>query len=189
MIGKHETLSRVCSFLNRDDLASAADQLRQEYPFSPGETVERKYGDQQALQVFIRDGFVDRYSGVRLVFPGVLRVVAMRLPNEFPYHPNWKMTETHLAFWELSPTVDHVVPISRGGVDAEHNWATTSMLRNSAKANWTLGELGWSLMPPGDLREWDGLLSWFSQYVARHSELLQNARIATWHRAVLSVAG
>lgn len=187
MISKHQVIADVCSFLDEDNLSGAVDLLKREYPFTPAETVERKYGEQQALEVFMRDGFVDRYSGARLVFPGALRILALRLPTEFPYHPNWKMTSTHLAFWELSPTVDHIVPIARGGVDAEVNWATTSMLRNSAKANWTLEELGWTLQPPGDLRAWDGLLAWFSRHVASHPELLQNPRIATWQRAALRV--
>jgi 5-methylcytosine-specific restriction endonuclease McrA len=189
MIFKHQVIAGVCSFLDEDDLSGAGDLLRREYPFTPAETVERKYGDQQALKVFLRDGFVDRYSGAQLVFPGALRILALRLPAEFPYHPNWKMTATHLAFWELSPTVDHIVPIARGGVDAEPNWATTSMLRNSAKANWTLEELGWELLPPGDLRVWDGLLTWFKQHVKTHRDLLQNARIAAWHRAASLIEG
>lgn len=189
MISKHQTIVSTCSFLENEMLSDAAELLRREYPFTPAETVERKYGNQEALKVFIRDGFVDRYSGCHLVFPGVLRVLALQLPAEFPYHPNWKMTATHLAFWELSPTVDHILPIARGGVDAELNWVTTSMLRNSAKANWTLEELGWSLLPPGDLRAWDGLLAWFMRYVVSHPALLQNARVAAWHRAALLVAG
>jgi len=189
MISKHQAVAGVCSFLDDDNLPGAADLLRREYPFTPPETVERKYGDNEALKVFLRDGFVDRYSGAHLVFPGVLRILSSRLPAEFPYHPNWKMTETHLAFWELSPTIDHIVPIARGGIDAESNWVTTSMLRNSAKANWTLDELGWKLHPPGDLSAWDGLLSWFVRHVGTHPELLQNARIAGWHRAARFVAG
>jgi hypothetical protein len=56
---------------------------------------------------------------------------------------------------------DHILPVSRGGTDDESNWVTTSMLRNSAKANFTLAELGWSLYPPGDMKDWDGLLGWF----------------------------
>jgi 5-methylcytosine-specific restriction endonuclease McrA len=184
-MSKHQTLASVCSFLEEDNLLGAADLLRREYPFTAAETVERKYGDHEALKVFLRDGFVDRYSGARLVFPGVLRVLSLRLPGEFPYHPNWKMTETHLAFWELSPTVDHVVPIARGGRDEESNWVTTSMLRNSAKANWTLEELGWNVLPPGNPHEWDGLMTWFMRYVRNHQELLQNARIAAWYRAGL----
>ena len=68
------------------------------------------------------------------------------------------MSETHMIYWELFPTVDHVVPIARGGGDDESNWVTTSMLHNSAKSNWKLEELGWQLLPAGDIEQWDGLL-------------------------------
>jgi HNH endonuclease len=54
------------------------------------------------------------------------------------------------AFWEVGATIDHVVPVTRGGADDESNWVTTSMARNSAKMNWTLEELGWTLHPPGN---------------------------------------
>jgi len=189
MFSKAQIIASVCSILDDDNLSGAGELLRRDYPFTPAETVERKYGDLQALKVFLRDGFVDRYSGARQVFPGALRVLALRLPAEFPYHPNWKMTETHLAFWELSATIDHKKPIARGGENAEDNWVTTSMLRNSAKANWTLEELGWELKPPGDVSVWDGLLGWFTRHVGSHPELRQNARIAAWHRAATLVAG
>jgi hypothetical protein len=32
----------------------------------------------------------------------------------FPYHPNWKMEVTHPAYWELTATVEHVVPVCHG---------------------------------------------------------------------------
>jgi hypothetical protein len=129
----------------------------------------------------MRDGFIDRYSGERLVFPGTLRLLSMRLEDVFPYHPNWKMSETHMAFWELSPTVDHVVPVARGGKDDESNWVTTSMLRNSAKANWTLEELGWQCREIERSPEWDGLLPWFVDYVGSHPDV-RTGRIASWYR-------
>ena len=66
-------------------------------------------------------------------------------PSLFPFQKNWKMSETHPAYWELMPTLDHVVPVARGGTDSEENWITTSMLRNSAKTNWTVEEFGWYL--------------------------------------------
>ena len=183
MSEKSDTLAAVCALLDADDLPSASSLLRRDYPFAARAATERKYGEAEALRVFLRDGFIDRYSGDRLVFPGALRVLSLRLPADFPFHPNWKMSETHFAFWELSPTVDHVVPVSRGGADAEGNWVTTSMVRNSAKGNWTLEELGWTLRPAGDLREWDGLLGWFRTYVARHPDLLDNTLVRRWHRA------
>jgi hypothetical protein len=70
--------------------------------------------------------------------------------DQFPFQTNWRTDACHFAFWELVPTLDHILPVSRGGTDDESNWATTSMLRNSAKANFTLDELGWSLCSPGD---------------------------------------
>jgi hypothetical protein len=114
----------------------------------------------QALRVFVRDGFIDRYSGNRLLFPPVLRLLSVMLPDAFPFHCNWKMNKTHPAYWELFPTLDHIVPVARGGPDHEDNLVSTSMLRNSAKANLTLEELGWSINPPGDMNQWDGMLAW-----------------------------
>ena len=114
-------------------------------PFVPVRTQGRNYPEKEKLQVFLRDGFVDRYSGKRLVNPGILKSITRFFPEEFPYHPHWKMTQCHRAYWELLPTVDHIVPIARGGEDAIENWVTTSMLNNSIKSNWTLEELRWDI--------------------------------------------
>ena len=83
--------------------------------------------------------------------------------------------------------MDHIVPVARGGSDSEANWVTTSMRRNSAKSNWTLGELGWSLHPPGRLDEWDGFVAWFVGEIAKDPIVLQNAHLRRWHRAAISV--
>jgi len=135
--------------------------------------------------LFVRDGFIDRYRGSRLVFPPTLRLISEKLPQHFPYHPNWKMSVTHRAFWELSPTVDHIRPVALGGNDDPSNWATCSMLTNSIKANWTLEELGWQLLPAGDIRQWDGLLSWF---VAQMDKEPQYVKESAYFRNWLTVA-
>ena len=101
------------------------------------------------VATFVRDGFIDRYSGKRLVFPASLYLISVLLPDEFPYPPYGKMSDCHVAFWELWPTIDHIVPIARGGRDDPSNWASTSMLLNSIKSNWTLEDLGWDLMDGG----------------------------------------
>ena len=88
-----------------------------------------------------------------------------------------------MAYWELFPTVDHVIPIARGGADDDSNWVTTSMLRNNAKSNWTLEELGWDLVPPGDFKQWDGLLGWFLEFIEQDQSHLLDGYIRTWHRA------
>ena len=173
----------VCKALREGSPDTAADLLRGEYPFAPDRVVERTYGPREATRIFIRDGFIDRYTGERLVFPPVLRVISMALPADFPYHPNWKTDVTHRAYWELSATVDHLVPVTRGGADDDSNWVTTSMARNSAKMNWTLEQLGWTLHPPGDFRTWDGLVGWFLDYTLVHPESLTNASMTNWCKA------
>jgi hypothetical protein len=180
-----DVLLDVCAALTNRQVGDAGAILRDRYPFEPPSNAKRQSRPALDMPIFIRDGFLDRYSGERLVFPGTLRLLAKLLPDEFPYHPNWKTSACHLAFWELSPTIDHIVPFSRGGADIESNWVTTSMLRNSAKANFTLDELGWSLRPRGDLGEWDGLMSWFLIQVEENPSILDD-NLRKWQRAALA---
>lgn len=176
-------IAQACAALTGSNVERAKQVIRTQYPFTPVMQSSRKYSEFQSLAIFWRDGFVDRYSGVRLVFPGTLRLLSQMLPEEFPAHPNWKMAESHFAFWELFPTVDHLHPVARGGADETDNWLTTSMLRNSAKSNWTLEELGWELHAPGDPVEWDGLTRWFLEMTNRDGALLSNPYLRRWHSA------
>jgi hypothetical protein len=182
-------LDQAFRALCRGDLPGAQNTIRAEYPFVPISPEARRYTEGQLLQVFQRDGFIDRYSGQRLVFPGALRLMSRLLPQDIPFHSNWKMSETHPAYWELFPTIDHALPITRGGSDNEGNWVTTSMLRNAAKANWTLEELGWSLCPPGSLADWDGLMSLFVDFVASERSVLEDAYLKRWYRAAVGKVG
>lgn len=184
---KSDIVAAACDLISLGKQADAAALISSDYPFVPEAAVERRYGEAEALRVFLRDGFIDRYSGDRLVFPGALRVLSEYLPGVFPFHPNWKMSETHIAYWQLSPTVDHVFPAARGGADDEANWVTTSMLRNSAKGNWTLEELGWIVVPAGDLHEWDGLLGWFRKQLTHRPEFMNIPLVRRWNRAATTV--
>jgi len=157
-----KVLESVCNLISAERLDDAKTTLVADYPRTQASTPRGKWSPKRLVQVFIRDGFTDRYSGDRLVFPGTLRaLLSIILPESFPYHPNWKGSATHSAFYELYPTIDHIVPVARGGADDENNVVTTSMLRNGAKGNWFVEELGW----PGErapvVPEWDGLLTWF----------------------------
>ncbi len=179
---KADVIGRVCEALASGQGAEAQAIARAEYPFEPTLSSKRRYSEAASLRMFLRDGFIDRYSGRRLVFPGTLRLLSILLPDEFPAHVNWKMSESHLMFWELFPTIDHVEPVSRGGVDAEENWVTTSMLRNQAKSSWTVDELGWRLLPIEGLDRWDGLMAWFLDYASQQPEILDNSYLSRWHR-------
>jgi hypothetical protein len=188
-VEKADVLKQVCQALDRGDRSHAIEIARADYPFEPRAAMARRYNQTAATRLFVRDGFVDRYSAHRLVFPGALLLLSRILPEEFPAHPNWKMSESHFAYWELWPTVDHVVPVTRGGEDVESNWVTTSMLRNAAKAHWTLEELEWKLLAAGSMSEWDGLTGWFLDSLTRDPTALEHSAIRKWHRAAQSVLG
>lgn len=183
----YKVIQDICKSLGNDDLPEAKRLVKTKYPFVSLENVGRQYSDVQKTKIFLRDGFVDRYSGEKLLFPPVLRLLSMQMPEEFPYHKNWKMSECHIAYWQLLPTIDHMIPVSRGGRDDESNWVCTSQLRNSAKSNWLLEELGWVLHRSGDLKEWDGLINWFLEYLSNNKDLLADKYFLSWHRTATSV--
>jgi hypothetical protein len=184
-----DVLRKACEQLMAGRPADAEAWLSRRAPFVPPAREVRRHGPLESTRVFVRDGFVDRYSGTRLVYPPALRAISAALPGAFPFHPNWRTDRTHPAYWRLSATVDHVVPVSRGGTDERENLVTTSMLRNSAKLNWTLEELAWRLHPPGSFAEWDGLLGWFVAYAAPDAARRSPAWVRRWHRAARTVLG
>jgi hypothetical protein len=61
------------------------------------------------------------------------------------------------------------------------------MLKNTAKANFTIEELGWQLHPPGSLSEWDGLTGWFMRQELRADTASPYLR--RWRDAVTHVMG
>ncbi|WP_132992672.1 HNH endonuclease [Gordonia zhaorongruii] len=187
--GKAGVLARVCEELTAGDRSAGEQILRAEYPFAPAGKANRRYTERECLRVFYRDGFLDRYSGTQLVNPGALRLLSVLLPDAFPADPHWNMERSHIGFWELFPTIDHIVPIARGGVDDSANWVTTSMLRNSAKAHWTLDELNWQMVPAGTAGEWDGLSGWLIEYAAAHpDQIAGNKYVGRWLSATTAVA-
>lgn len=186
-IDHSQTIKAICDALASGNDAEAAAIAERDYPFCPVGRSSRHYTFVQMVRVFHRDGYIDRYSGQRLVFPGVLRLLHLRLPNQFPFQTNWKMSETHMVYWQLSPTVDHLVPVARDGKDEFDNWVSTSMIRNSAKANWLLEELGWTLHEPGNLEKWDGLTGWFLREMDKRTVPENDSYLNSWHRALREV--
>jgi hypothetical protein len=182
---KGELIKEICLHLLTGDKAASSELLKKKYPFDSVRIDERKFNLTEKINVFLEDGFIDRYSGDKLVFPGILEIVTAKLPNDFPKQSKWKMSETHIAYWELYPTIDHVTPIARGGKDEPSNCVTTSMIRNDAKANWTLAEIGWSMKAKGKLEDWDGLTALFQDLLKKNSELRKNKTIKNWEFALV----
>ena len=181
-----DALSEACNSLSAGDKEKAGNIIATSYPHTVQDKASRKYTELECTQLFIRDGFIDRYPGQKLLFPPVLRLLSTLLPDAIPFHKNWKMSECHIAYWQLFPTVDHLIPVARGGEDIEANWYTTSMMRNSAKSNWLLEEIDWNLHAPGKMTDWDGQLAWFMAYIDKHPVHLDNPYIKRWHKAALA---
>ena len=184
---KLATIEATFFALSSGDIGEARKALRGDYPFQPIKRESRRYTATQSMKTFLRDGFIDRYSGGRLLYPGVLRILSTELPEEVPYQSHWKTTETHMAYWHYHPTVDHVVPIARGGSDTADNLVTTSQLRNSAKSHWLIEELGWELKPKGALDAWDGLLGAAKSYVEKNPRLLEDDLLRKWHNVAIKL--
>ena len=143
--------------------------------------------DFKKLEIFIKDGFIDRYTGRKLIFPNVLRIMSLELDEAFPFHSNWKMSDCHIAYWEFMPTYDHVIPIARGGKDEGDNIVTTSQKMNSAKANFLLEEIGFQLFPAGDMKAWDGMINWYLEYIESKPKSLENEYLRNWDRALRKI--
>jgi 5-methylcytosine-specific restriction endonuclease McrA len=140
-------LSSICTSLAQNDIPSARRKLTDSWRFTPKEVTKRTVTQAQALDVYFRDKFTCRYCGTKVVFPGTLRLMSILIPEDFPYHPNWKTDKTHPAYWELVASCDHLVPVARGGGSGMDNLVTACYRCNSSKANWTVEELGWGARP------------------------------------------
>tara|TARA_Y100001936_G_scaffold121045_1_gene118400 strand:+ start:233 stop:823 length:591 start_codon:yes stop_codon:yes gene_type:complete len=183
-----DIIKEICKKIDRD-VQAAKDIVNKKYPHEKLKKDGRQYNEKQKTKIFRRDGFIDQYSGEKLIYPPVLKILSVLLERDFPYQKHWKMSETHIAWWELIPTVDHVEPVARGGEDKEWNWVCTSQLRNSAKSNWKLEELGWKRKKEiVDLKKWDGMMGWFMEYMKTAPKKIRDDKYITkWHKAANDV--
>lgn len=179
-----DAVAETCAALTAGDATQAAEVIRTKYPHVKPLKKRKTFTRREQIALFMRDGFIDRYSGERLIFPGVLCVLSATLPEVFPCQANWKTDETHQAWWDLFPSIDHIAPLAFGGTNDDDNLVCTSMKRNMAKSTSTLEQIGWTIHPPGKLADWDGLSAWFINYVDDNPSLLLNNDINNWYRAL-----
>jgi hypothetical protein len=65
-------------------------------------------------------------------------------PDAFTYHPHGKTSETHLAYWTVLSSCDHLLAGTRGGDWSDPaNLVTACWACNARKSNLTLDQLGW----------------------------------------------
>ena len=60
---KTDVIAAVCVALANGDSGAAESMLQRNYPFAPELVTKRRFRPLDYTRVFIRDGFVDRYTG------------------------------------------------------------------------------------------------------------------------------
>lgn len=136
-------------------LAAAARAIRAPRDL-PGEPRTRRTLAREKSETFARDHWTCRFCGAQTIDLQVLRRLSRLFPETLPFHPNWKFTESHLIYWTLSTSLEHVVPFARGGADEPANFVTTCYACNDARGDLLLHEIGWALQPIVET-EWQGL--------------------------------
>lgn len=182
-----DILKQAAEYILAGKNEEASSVIRECYSYISTRRESRQYSAVQQMEQFFKDGFIDRYFGTNLINPGMLRLISEKLPKEFPYHPHWDTKVSHVAYWDLQPTMDHIVPITLGGRNEPSNWVTTSMKGNLAKKNYTLQQLNWQLHPKGNIQDWDGLSRLFVEIIKRDPNLLKVSGINYWYKATKRV--
>jgi 5-methylcytosine-specific restriction endonuclease McrA len=106
--------------------------------------------------VFERDNYTCRLCGRRTIDVEVLRSLSRAFPNELPYDHHWSFTASSPIYWTHTTSLEHVVPIARGGAHDDTNFATSCYACNDARGDYLLEELGWTLRGVSTT-PWDGL--------------------------------
>jgi 5-methylcytosine-specific restriction endonuclease McrA len=107
--------------------------------------------------IFERDGYTCRLCGLKTIDLDVLRMLSRRFPVELPFHSAWKQDVTSLVYWTHSTSLEHVIPIARGGVDDPSNFATSCYGCNDARSDLLLEEGPWLRLRPITDVQWNGL--------------------------------
>src|ERR1051325_5511023 len=84
-------IREICRLFDKDELDSARRMARRDLPLAPATPARRNPSRSTLAKLWKRDGFVDQYTGQRLVYPGALRLLSALMPDELPYHPRWKI--------------------------------------------------------------------------------------------------
>ena len=111
--------------------------------------------------VFEADSYICRICDRKTIALPVLRRVSAAMPDLFPFHPNWAFGAGHIVYLTHSASLEHVIPLARGGADESSNFVTTCYGCNDARGDRTLEEMVWSLQPRRSA-SWRGLTEYLA---------------------------
>ncbi|MGN0350125.1 MAG: hypothetical protein ACI4ES_00610 [Roseburia sp.] len=85
------------------DAACAKSIIQEEYPHCPPAAKEKRhYTEKQKLEQFVKDGFIDRYSGKRLLNSGILKVIFIIFQKNFRISNTGRVPRQHLLIFQGS---------------------------------------------------------------------------------------
>lgn len=99
---KAAIIEEACNALSNGSLELCKSIITSQYPFQNLKKKRTPIPKSTALRIFVRDGFIDRYSGAALIFPGTLRIISELMPDVFPYHPHGRLDLCHHTRREIS---------------------------------------------------------------------------------------
>ena len=182
-----DIIIKACAAVEKGKIEKAKEIISTNYPYSnfknnlPETTVSRN------LKVFMRDGFIDRYTGEKVILPVALSLLSFIIPDVFPLQKNWKYEGTHQAFYTIRAAVDKVNPADDYDKDLS-TLVTTSYSNKIAKSNANLSDIGWKLLSLEEIekKRWDGLSGWFMKYLEEHPKFInRDPKIKEWYENLL----
>ena len=84
---KAQLLENISKLILESKTEDARAIIQNEYPHKHIELEKRSNTPKEKMEQFIRDGFFDRYTGQKLLNPGILKVLSAYFPDEFPFRP------------------------------------------------------------------------------------------------------
>jgi len=107
------------------------------------------------LEVWKRDSWHCRYCGKPVFFSPTLKLLDQINPNHTYYHKNGKTGKMLELFQKMWASVDHIVPISKGGENEIDNYATACWKCNLKFREKMVGKDKSNPLDP-EAKEWDG---------------------------------
>ena len=92
---KTDTIEKIALQLIDKNDTKAKEIINSEYPFEVSKRPKRGVTDKIKFKQCIKDGCIDRYSGERLVNPGILKVISYYIIKN-----NWTLEQLQ---WALHP--------------------------------------------------------------------------------------
>lgn len=125
--------------------------------------------------VLVRDGFICRYCGARLLLPQAVKVLDIHDPLKgWHWHPNTKLEPLR----SKGATVDHIIPESEGGYDSPKNLVACCNMCNPSK-----GKGHRSLLPQSLDKSWDGGSCIFLTLATKYKQHLSSEDVK-WLKAL-----